>query len=82
MNSVEPGPVQVAQDEALAMEVQRRLALQAAMEDQARARQQQQQQARARAAAARPPPSSLLSTSTHCHHHTHTHFTNTAAGQR
>lgn len=68
VNGIEPGPAQVAQDEALAMEVQRRLAIQAAMEDQARARQQQQARARAAAAAAPRQPPSCLFLNSHNHH--------------
>ena len=68
VNGIEPGPAQVAQDEALAMEVQRRLAVQAAMEDQARARQQQQARARAAAAAAPRQPPSCLFLNSHNHH--------------
>ena len=44
VNSVQAGPAQVARDEAIALELQRRMAIQAAMEENARASRAQQQQ--------------------------------------
>ena len=67
MNSVEAGPAQVARDEAIALELQRRMALQAAMQNEAQARRAQQQrrvvvQARPRDQPAELPPPSVMMT--------------------